>query len=58
MRLEPAFALEAAALPTVLMGIGLPDEHSHAPDERLELENLFGGIRSAYYLWQELAGKS
>jgi acetylornithine deacetylase/succinyl-diaminopimelate desuccinylase-like protein len=37
------------------MGIGLPDEHSHAPDERLELDNLFGGIRSAYYLWQELA---
>lgn len=47
---------ELLGLPTVLMGIGLPDEHSHAPNERLELANLFGGIRSAYYLWQELAG--
>lgn len=42
-------------LPVVMMGIGLPDEHAHAPDERLDLGNFFGGIRAAAILWDELA---
>ncbi|HEY8476053.1 MAG TPA: dipeptidase [Chloroflexota bacterium] len=42
-------------LPTLLVGVASPDAHIHAPNERLELENLWGGIRSVYYLWQELA---
>ena len=48
---------ELLGVPTVLMGIGLPDERSHAPNERLDLGNFFGGIRAAAYLWDEL-GKS
>ena len=40
--------------PTVLMGFALPDDHAHAPDERLDLGNFFGGIRAAAFLWEEL----
>jgi len=46
---------ELLGVPAVLMGIGLPDEHSHAPNERLDLGNFFGGIRAAAFLWDELA---
>jgi len=44
-------------LPSVLMGMALPDDHAHAPDERLDLGNFFGGIRAAAFLWEELARK-
>ncbi len=38
-------------IPTVLMGIGLPDENAHAPNENLYLPNFFNGIKaSAYFL--------
>jgi acetylornithine deacetylase/succinyl-diaminopimelate desuccinylase-like protein len=46
---------EVLGVPTVLMGIGLPDGHAHAPDERLDLGNFFGGIRSAIALLDALA---
>jgi acetylornithine deacetylase/succinyl-diaminopimelate desuccinylase-like protein len=42
-------------VPTVLLGVGLPDEHAHAPNERLNLDNFYRGILAAAYLWQELA---
>jgi acetylornithine deacetylase/succinyl-diaminopimelate desuccinylase-like protein len=42
--------------PTLLVGIGLPDEHAHAPNERLHLPNLWSGMRTIAYLWEELAG--
>lgn len=48
---------ELLGVPTVLMGIGLPDEHSHAPNERLDLGNFFGGIRASAFLWDELGKK-
>jgi acetylornithine deacetylase/succinyl-diaminopimelate desuccinylase-like protein len=41
--------------PTLLVGIGLPDEHAHAPNERLHLPNLWNGMRTVAYLWEELA---
>jgi len=41
--------------PSLLVGIGLPDEHAHAPNERLHLPNLWSGMRTIAYLWQELA---
>jgi acetylornithine deacetylase/succinyl-diaminopimelate desuccinylase-like protein len=46
---------EALRCPVILMGFGLPDENSHAPDERLDLENYQKGILSAAYLYEELA---
>lgn len=39
--------------PCLLMGIGLPDENAHAPNERLDLDNFFGGIRSSAFFFEE-----
>jgi acetylornithine deacetylase/succinyl-diaminopimelate desuccinylase-like protein len=41
-------------LDTVLLGFGLPDENAHAPDEHLNLDNFFGGIRTAVHFYDEL----
>ena len=41
--------------PILLMGIGLPDENAHAPNEKLDLDNLHRGMLSAAYLYDELA---
>ena len=41
--------------PILLMGIGLPDENAHAPNEKLDLGNLHHGMLSAAHLWNELA---
>jgi len=37
------------------MGIGLPDENAHAPNEKLDLDNLHHGMLSAAHLFLELA---
>jgi acetylornithine deacetylase/succinyl-diaminopimelate desuccinylase-like protein len=44
--------------PCLLMGIGLPDENAHAPNENLDLDNFHQGMLSAAYLHLELAGES
>jgi acetylornithine deacetylase/succinyl-diaminopimelate desuccinylase-like protein len=41
--------------PILLMGIGLPDENAHAPNEKLDLDNLHHGMLSAAHLFLELA---
>ncbi len=41
--------------PTVLFGLGLPDENAHAPNEKFDLDNFFGGIIAAAYLYEEIA---
>lgn len=41
-------------LDTVLLGFGLPDENAHAPDEHINLENFFGGIRTSVHFYDEL----
>jgi acetylornithine deacetylase/succinyl-diaminopimelate desuccinylase-like protein/molybdopterin-guanine dinucleotide biosynthesis protein A len=46
---------EALRCPVILMGFGLPDENSHAPNERLDLENYRKGILAAVHLYEELA---
>ena len=46
---------EILGLPAVLMGLANADEHAHAPNENLVLDNFFGGIEAAAYLWEELA---
>jgi acetylornithine deacetylase/succinyl-diaminopimelate desuccinylase-like protein len=46
---------ELMKIPSVLMGIGLPDENAHAPNEKLNLENFHGGIRSSAYFLDELS---
>ncbi len=47
---------EILGLPSVLFGIGLPDENSHAPNEKLDLGNFHGGVIASAYLYEEIAG--
>lgn len=44
---------ELLDVPSVLMGIGLPDENAHAPNEWLLLEHFFNGIKSAAYFLED-----
>jgi acetylornithine deacetylase/succinyl-diaminopimelate desuccinylase-like protein len=42
--------------PTILFGIGLPEENAHAPNEFLSLDNFYGGILASAFLYNEIAG--
>jgi succinyl-diaminopimelate desuccinylase len=46
---------EELGLPSVLFGVGLPDENAHAPNEKLDVSNFHGGIISSAILYQEIA---
>ena len=46
---------EELGLPSVLFGVGLPDENAHAPNEKLDLANFHGGIISSAFLYEEIA---
>ncbi len=46
---------DATGKPCLLMGFGQPDENAHAPNEWLDLGNYHLGIKSAAYLYDELA---
>jgi len=46
---------EELGLPSVLFGVGLPDENAHAPNEKLDVSNFHNGIIAAAYLYQEIA---
>jgi acetylornithine deacetylase/succinyl-diaminopimelate desuccinylase-like protein len=46
---------EELGVPSVLFGVGLPDENAHAPNEKLDLGNFHGGIIASAYLYQEIA---
>jgi acetylornithine deacetylase/succinyl-diaminopimelate desuccinylase-like protein len=45
---------EELGLPSVLFGVGLPDENAHAPDEKLDLGNFHNGIITSAYLYGEI----
>ncbi|HMD53514.1 MAG TPA: dipeptidase [Phycisphaerae bacterium] len=62
---DPVFVREGGSIPvvtwfkellgidSVLLGFGLPDDNLHAPNEKLDLDCFYGGIRTAaalYYL--------
>src|SRR5688572_13948658 len=42
-------------LPSVLFGVGLPDENANAPDERLDLGNFHNGVIASAYLYDEIS---
>ncbi|HVS46006.1 MAG TPA: dipeptidase [Verrucomicrobiae bacterium] len=42
-------------LPQVLVGVGLPDDHIHSPNEKFNLSQFFGGIKAMVQLYDELA---
>jgi len=45
---------EILGLPSVLFGVGLPDENAHAPNEKLDLGNFHGGIIASAFLYDEI----
>ena len=46
---------EELGLPSVLFGVGLPDENAHAPNEKLDLSNFHNGIIASAILYDEIA---
>lgn len=42
-------------IPQVMIGCGLPDDHIHAPNEKFDLKQFFGGIVTMVALYDELA---
>ena len=46
---------EELGVPSVLFGVGLPDENAHAPNEKLDLGNFHNGIIASAYLYDEIA---
>lgn len=39
----------------VFLGMSLPDDGWHAPNEKVEMPLLLKGAEAAAYLWQDLA---
>ena len=46
---------EEIGLPSVLFGVGLPDENAHAPNEKLDVSNFHNGIIASAVLYDEIA---
>jgi acetylornithine deacetylase/succinyl-diaminopimelate desuccinylase-like protein len=46
---------EELGLPSVLFGVGLPDENAHAPNEKLDVSNFHNGVIASAYLYDEMA---
>ncbi len=46
---------EELGLPSVLFGVGLPDENAHAPNEKLDLGNFHNGVIASAVLYDEFS---
>jgi acetylornithine deacetylase/succinyl-diaminopimelate desuccinylase-like protein len=46
---------EELGIPSVLFGVGLPDDNLHAPNEKLDLGNFHGGVIASAHLYEEIA---
>jgi acetylornithine deacetylase/succinyl-diaminopimelate desuccinylase-like protein len=44
------------AVDTLLIGFGLPDDRVHSPNEKMDLDALYDGTRTAAVLYEKLAG--
>jgi len=45
---------EMLGVPSVLFGVGLPDENAHAPNEKLDLGNFHNGVIASAFLYEEI----
>ena len=45
-------------LPQVLIGVGLPDDRIHAPNEKFDLRQFFGGIKTIAAFYDELGAET
>jgi acetylornithine deacetylase/succinyl-diaminopimelate desuccinylase-like protein len=64
---KPTFMREGGSIPvvslfkselnvdTLLVGFGLPDDRVHSPNEKFDLDALYGGTRTAAALYEKLA---
>ncbi len=51
--IPPVVAIaEELGVPCVLLGVGLPGDHIHAPNERVVLAQLFRGMQAVGRLWE------
>jgi acetylornithine deacetylase/succinyl-diaminopimelate desuccinylase-like protein len=67
---EPVLIREGGSIPivsdfkrilgveTLLLGLALPDDNAHSPNEKFNLDCFAGGQRMGALLWQELARKN
>jgi acetylornithine deacetylase/succinyl-diaminopimelate desuccinylase-like protein len=46
---------QSLGVPVVLLGLALPDDRAHAPNERLYLPNLWQGIDTLIWFLREAA---
>jgi acetylornithine deacetylase/succinyl-diaminopimelate desuccinylase-like protein len=46
---------EQLGAPVVFLGVGLPDDRIHAPDEKVDIPMLLKGAEAVAYLWEDLA---
>jgi acetylornithine deacetylase/succinyl-diaminopimelate desuccinylase-like protein len=46
---------EVLDAPVVFLGVGLPDDRIHAPNEKADVEFLLRGAEAVAYLWSDLA---
>jgi len=65
---EPVLLREGGSIPivtdfkrilgadTLLLGLALPDDNAHSPNEKFSLDNYAAGMRLGAALWPELAG--
>ena len=52
----PEAALQQAVQrPLVFLGVGLPDDQIHAPNEKVTLSMLYRGAEAAALLWRNFA---
>jgi acetylornithine deacetylase/succinyl-diaminopimelate desuccinylase-like protein len=49
-----ATLVDVLGAPVVFLGVGLPEDHIHSPNERVVLPMLYKGAEAAAYLWSEL----
>jgi acetylornithine deacetylase/succinyl-diaminopimelate desuccinylase-like protein len=45
-------------IPSVMMGMGLPDDNLHAPNEKFHIPNFYRGIEAIIRFFQRLGGES
>jgi acetylornithine deacetylase/succinyl-diaminopimelate desuccinylase-like protein len=66
---EPVLMREGGSIPIVntfkkvlradslMLGLALPDDNAHSPNEKFDLDCFTKGMRMSAYLWQELSGE-
>lgn len=47
--------LDVLNAPSVLMGIGLPSDNIHSPNENFSIDNFYGGITASAYFFDEFS---